>query len=93
MLVRHGVVGNISACHADARGSIPRVGGSFSFLFRCCRRPPDSAALAGRGHHHRGWVAERSKALVSGTSLFGGTGSNPVPITLQLVFIFILFLI
>ena len=28
----------------------------------------------------RGWVAERSKALVSGTSLFGGTGSNPVPI-------------
>ena len=30
MLVRHGVVGNISACHADARGSIPRVGG-FSF--------------------------------------------------------------
>ena len=24
--IRHGVVGNISACHADARGSIPRVG-------------------------------------------------------------------
>ena len=24
--VRHGVVGNISACHADARGSIPRDG-------------------------------------------------------------------
>ena len=24
--VRHGVVGNISACHADARGSIPRFG-------------------------------------------------------------------
>ncbi len=25
---RDGVVGNISACHADARGSIPRRGGS-----------------------------------------------------------------
>ena len=24
---RDGVVGNISACHADARGSIPRRGG------------------------------------------------------------------
>ena len=24
--IRHGVVGNISACHADARGSIPRDG-------------------------------------------------------------------
>ena len=27
-----GVVGNISACHADARGSIPRLG-VFFFLF------------------------------------------------------------
>ncbi len=26
---------------------------------------------------HRGSVAERSKALVLGTSLFGGVGSNP----------------
>ena len=25
-LLRYGVVGNISACHADARGSIPRFG-------------------------------------------------------------------
>ena len=25
-IVRYGVVGNISACHADARGSIPRDG-------------------------------------------------------------------
>ena len=24
--LRYGVVGNISACHADARGSIPRFG-------------------------------------------------------------------
>ena len=26
-------------------------------------------------------MAERSKALVSGTSLFGGVGSNPTPVT------------
>ena len=25
-VIRYGVVGNISACHADARGSIPRFG-------------------------------------------------------------------
>ena len=31
--VRHGVVGNISACHADARGSIPRVGVLRVFIF------------------------------------------------------------
>ena len=27
-----------------------------------------------------GWMAERSKALVLGTSLLGGVGSNPTPI-------------
>ncbi len=27
--IRDGVVGNISACHADARGSIPRRGEKF----------------------------------------------------------------
>ena len=27
-----------------------------------------------------GWVAEWSKALVLGTSLFGGVGSNPTPV-------------
>ena len=31
-LIRYGVVGNISACHADARGSIPRFG-VFIFYF------------------------------------------------------------
>ena len=33
-------------------------------------------------HHipYMGSVAERSKALVLGTSLFGGVGSNPTPI-------------
>ncbi len=29
-IIPHGVVGNISACHADARGSIPRLGVFFS---------------------------------------------------------------
>ena len=29
-IVRHGVVGNISACHADTRGSIPRVGDNYN---------------------------------------------------------------
>ena len=28
-----------------------------------------------------GWMAERSKAPVSGTGLFGGVGSNPTPIS------------
>ena len=31
--VRVGVVGNISACHADARGSIPRHGETVSVFF------------------------------------------------------------
>ena len=34
-----------------------------------------------------GWMAERSKALVSGTSLFGGEGSNPSSVTLFLYFL------
>ena len=33
-----------------------------------------------------GWMAERSKALVSGTSLFGGEGSNPSSVTSFLFF-------
>ena len=32
-----------------------------------------------------GWMAERSKAPVSGTGLFGGVGSNPTPITFFVV--------
>ena len=34
-MIRYGVVGNISACHADARGSIPRFGVFFSELGHC----------------------------------------------------------
>ena len=36
--------------------------------------------------HLNGWMAERSKALVSGTSLFGGEGSNPSPIIFLIFF-------
>ena len=32
-----------------------------------------------------GWMAEWSKALVLGTSLFGGVGSNPTPVRLLAV--------
>ena len=32
--IRYGVVGNISACHADARGSIPRFGVVFLFFWK-----------------------------------------------------------
>ena len=32
LIIRDGVVGNISACHADARGSIPRRGGSYHYF-------------------------------------------------------------
>ena len=35
---------------------------------------------AGGVDDQHGWMAERSKALVLGTSLFGGVGSNPTPI-------------
>ena len=31
------------------------------------------------------WLAEWSKALVLGTSLFGGVGSNPTPVTFLLL--------
>ena len=32
-VIRYGVGGNISACHADARGSIPRFGVLFFYFF------------------------------------------------------------
>merc|ERR1712096_338437 len=34
-----------------------------------------------------GWMAERSKALVLGTSLLGGVGSNPTPIISFFIFL------
>ncbi len=60
--IRHGVVGNISACHADARGSIPRDGvvflfAVFFFFFALVTRPAQPchapvAQLAARRSHN-----------------------------------------
>ena len=55
--IRHGVVGNISACHADARGSIPRDGAFLKlFYFFVCLEFNAAAALitAPRAAHRRG---------------------------------------
>ena len=62
-------------------GSSPTVGAPalfFHFFFsNLFLKRIFRAALA---DPNRGWMAERSKALVLGTSLFGGVGSNPTPI-------------
>ena len=51
--------------------------------------------MSGRTRTRSGWMAERSKALVLGTSLFGGVGSNPTPINIRFdlfyLFIFLFF--
>ena len=58
--VRVGVVGNISACHADARGSIPRRGdANFFFLRRAWFLAPISGTCGG------GSQAERHFARVA----------------------------
>ena len=49
-LIRYGVVGNISACHADARGSIPRFG-VFIFFLRFIILFLD-VSVAGPGFRH-----------------------------------------
>ena len=60
-------------------GSSPTVGAPSFCLIFCSRTRSRSAWLASRAAPI-GWMAERSKALVLGTSLFGGVGSNPTPI-------------
>ena len=57
------------------------------FLFFVCPKLFFGTLDAGRDSSI-GWMAERSKALVSGTSLFGGEGSNPSSVTLFLFFSF-----
>ena len=55
-MIRHGVVGNISACHADARGSIPRDGAflflrnkmHYEFAMAPLRRAAEDQRLGGR---------------------------------------------
>ena len=44
-------------------------------------RAPAGASFGPRISHSSGWMAEWSKALVLGTSLSGGVGSNPTPVT------------
>ena len=42
---------------------------------------PCRSIFSRRDSTQSGWMAEWSKALVLGTSLFGGVGSNPTPVT------------
>ena len=44
-------------------------------------RAPAGASFGARKYPVNGWMAEWSKALVLGTSLSGGVGSNPTPVT------------
>ena len=55
-----------------------------------CVRQTNRGGLRRRNNAF-GWMAERSKALVSGTSLFGGEGSNPSSVNsfLEAVFSFL----
>ena len=61
--------------------SYPSGAECFSAHFHGTTTPPpiDVAAVIVRC----GWMAERSKAPVSGTGLFGGVGSNPTPISFR----------
>ena len=54
-----GVVGNISACHADARGSIPRLGVFFPFLFTFfCKKKRRITPSRGIEPRASAWQAE-----------------------------------
>ena len=62
----------------------PRVrapAGAFCFARSAARAPTESVNLIRNFYASCGWMAEWSKALVLGTSLFGGVGSNPTPVT------------
>ena len=70
--VRYGVVGNISACHADARGSIPRFGVPF-FLF-CAKNKIKTTNTARLAFASIAQLAEHalSKRKVTSSILVGG---------------------
>ena len=81
--IRHGVVGNISACHADARGSIPRVGVSSISLVvrtpRCGRGNPGSNPGWGKCVRKLGLVGydarlTRERSRVRSSELVGHVG-------------------
>ena len=62
----------------------PRVrapAGAFCFAHSAARPPTESVNLIRNFYASCGWMAEWSKALVLGTSLFGGVGSNPTPVS------------
>ena len=71
-MIRDGVVGNISACHADARGSIPRRGGPWIMpLFIIADKNNHTDTLAE-------WLRRRPAKPLG----FARTGSNPVGVVL-----------
>ena len=53
-----GVVGNISACHADARGSIPRLGVFFWFFVEICIIKSKKTPSRGIEPRASAWQAE-----------------------------------
>ena len=56
--VRVGVVGNISACHADAPGSIPGHGDKLEhFLFYFFRNGTDGVSVFAQNFPRRQWAA------------------------------------
>ena len=62
-------------------GSSPTVGAFLDYFLFIYLFTNKSSSPLQRLCSDTGWMAERSKALVLGTSLFGGVGSNPTPIT------------
>ena len=62
-----------------AQGSSPCR--SICFARSAARATTGSVNLIRDFYASCGWMAEWSKALVLGTSLFGGVGSNPTPVT------------
>ena len=49
------------------------------FFFLVPFRAKKSEIQRGFWQERQAWMAERSKALDSSSSLFGGVGSNPIP--------------
>ena len=49
------------------------------FFFLVPFRTKKSEIQRGFRQERQAWMAERSKALDSSSSLFGGVGSNPIP--------------
>ena len=72
--IRDGVVGNISACHADARGSIPRRGALY-FLKNCCPKK-DVEARGIRTPNLRVWNPTRCHCAMGSRLVSMATQKN-----------------